>query len=281
MKKLLFLLLVGSLLTIDLNAQVRTPAPSPFQKIEQSVGLSKITIEYSRPGIKGRQVFGDLVPYDQVWRTGANAATKITFDDKAKVGGEEVAKGSYAVLTKPGMSSWDVMFFKFEGAGVGGYMDKDPDVTVTVNSEKMDHTLETFTINVHHLRNESAHITMAWENTLVQLPVELETDAQVMASIEKTMGGPSANDYSSAASYYLASGKDMDKALKWINKSLDMNPDRFWIVRTKSLIQAKMGDYKGAVASAEKSLELATKAENKDYIKMNKESIAKWSKMKM
>lgn len=269
------------LMTMNMDAQVKTPAPSPFQKVEQAVGLTKVTIEYSRPSIKGRTIFGDLVPFDKIWRTGANSACKITFGDKVSIGGQELGKGAYAVLTKPGKTSWDVMFYKFDGAGFGGYVEKEPDVTVTADAQKTGMTIESFTVNIHHLRNESANLFMGWENTMVSVPIELGTDEAVMASIEKTMAGPSANDYSGAAGYYLSAGKDLDKALKWINKSLDMNPDRFWIVRTKSLIQAKMGDYKGAMASAEKSMELATKAENMDYVKMNKESIEKWSKMKM
>lgn len=280
MKKQLFpLILCLSLFMLNVDAQVRTPAPSPFQKVEQAVGLTNITIEYSRPSMKGRTIFGDLVPYDQIWRTGANLATKITFGEDVTVGGESLKGGAYAVLTKPGMNSWDVMFYEFDGAGFGGYVEKEPTATVTANVEKTDNTVESFTIGVDHLRNESAHLVFSWENTAVKVPVELNTDAAVMASIERTMAGPSANDYSAAANYYLSAGKDLDKALMWINKSLESNPDRYWVVRTKAEIQAKLGDYKGAIETAKQSMALATEAGNQDYVKINKENIDKWMKM--
>ena len=229
--------------------------------------------------MKGRTIFGDLVPYDKIWRTGANQAAKITFGEDVKVGGQELKKGTYAILTKPGMNSWEVMFYEFDKPGFGGYVEMTPAATAKAESMKTDATFETFVIAFDHLRNESAHLVMAWENTVARVPIELGTDKAVMASIEKTMAGPSANDYAAAANYYLDSGKDMDKALTWINKSLEMNPDRFWIVKRKAEIQAKLGDHKGAIETANKSMELATKAGNDDYIKMNKDNIAKWSKM--
>ena len=272
----LAILLAGS---VSLEAQINTPAPSPSAELEQTVGLTEVQIEYSRPGIKGRTIFGDLVPYGQAWRTGANQATKITFSDDVMLNDKEVKKGSYAIITKPMESSWEFMLYPHVSGNWSSYGKSDVEpITFTSNSMKMGATVENFLIVVDEITSGGANIYFMWDNTMVPVKLGVHTDKSVEASIEKTMAGPSAGDYSAAASYYLAEGKDMNKALDWINKSISMDTqEKFWILRTKSLIQAKLGDKMGAMATAKKSLELATTAENNDYIKMNKESIKEWS----
>ncbi|MBX2815097.1 MAG: DUF2911 domain-containing protein [Saprospiraceae bacterium] len=282
MKKALVTICLSALCMLMVSmshAQVTTPAPSPWSKTEQMVGLTKVTVEYSRPSMKGRSIFGGLVPYDKAWRTGANSATKITFDKDVQVGGNDVKAGSYAVITKPGMDSWKVMFYPYAGGSWGSYLSSDVEpVTVTGETASMgDIKVESFEISFNDLTNDGANLYMFWDNTAVWVPIAVHTDKEVMASIDKTMAGPSAGDYYGAANYLAAKGEDLEKALKWMNKSIDMGNKRFWTLRAKSLLQAKMGDKAGAVETAKESLEMAKEAGNDDYIKMNTESIKEWS----
>lgn len=261
------------------NAQIKTPPASPGAKIEQVVGLSTISVEYSRPGVKGREIFGGLVPFGEVWRTGANQATKITFSEDVKLEGQEVKKGSYAILTKPTASEWTFMLYPHTSTNWGSYLDsKDTPITFAAPVIGMNEVVENFMIAIDEIKADGAGLYFMWDKTMVPVEIKLDTDKAVEASIESTMAGPSANDYSAAANYYLAEGKDMKKALEWINKSISMDTqEKYWILRSKSLIQAKLGDKQGAIETAKKSLELATKADNKDYIKMNMDSMKEWS----
>ncbi len=276
----LFILMMG-LLTSWSYAQVQTPAASPLSKIEQKIGLTDVTVEYSRPSKKGRTIFGDLVPFDEVWRTGANAATKITFSDDVMVGDAEVKKGSYALLTKPGKTKWAVMLYPHTSNSFGHYLETDVQpITVSADAYTMPEgvSVESFMMGFDELSNHSGDLYMLWDRTYVPVTIKVHTDKAVMASIDKVMKGPGAGDYFSAATYYYTEKKDLNKALEWINKSINMDNERFWVLRTKSLIQADMGDKAGAIATAMRSLELATEANNNDYIKMNTESIAEWKK---
>ncbi|MEP2935591.1 MAG: DUF2911 domain-containing protein [Gilvibacter sp.] len=263
-------------------AQVNTPAPSPTQKIEQKVGLTDVTLEYSRPAMRGRTIFGDLVPYGKVWRTGANANTKITFSDDVMVGGKTLKAGAYAIYTIPGESSWDIMFYS--DANNWGTPQKwdESKVAAKVSAEvyPMPMAVQSFTITFDDLTNNSANIGILWENVYVSATVEVPTDKMVMASIDNAMSGPGANDYYASAVYYLQEGKDMNMAKEWIDKAIKMRDDEpFWMYRQKSLIHAKSGDKKGAIAAAKKSLELAEKAGNSDYVALNKKSLKEWGAM--
>lgn len=269
------------MVAFGVNAQVVSPAPSPYCKVEQAVGLTDITLEYSRPGVKDRKVFGELVPYDKVWRTGANSATKISFSTDVKVNGTEVPAGDYALISKPGMEEWELHFLPWVSAGVGQYLSSEDDriIAKTSGVNELPFNMESFMMMFDNLRNGSANLHMVWERTNAYVTIEVPTEEAVMASIESTMAGPDANDYRAAASYYLSEGKDMEQALEWINKSLEMGGERFWILRDKSEIQAQLGDYPGAIKTAERSKELAEESRNADYIKINTDNIAKWSKM--
>lgn len=282
MKKALVTICISALCMLMLgtaNAQVTTPAPSPSQKVEQMVGLTKVTLEYSRPSMKGRQIFGGLVPYDKEWRTGANQATKITFGDDVTFGGQDVKKGSYAVITKPGMSSWQVMLYPHASGSWSSYLSSDvePIVASAQVGNMGDVKSESFTMMINDLTNHGANLYMIWDNVAAMVPIGVKTSETVEASIEKTMAGPSAGDYYAAANYYAGEGKNLEQALEWMNKSIDMGNKRFWTLRAKSLLQAKMGDKAGAVETAKMSLEMAKEAGNDDYIKMNTESIKEWS----
>ena len=273
-----FFLLVFSL-SATAWGQVSTPAPSPFQKVEQKVGLTDITLEYSRPSMKGRKVFGDLVPYGPVWRTGANANTKITFSSAVTIGGKTLEPGTYALYSKPGEKSWEIIFYS-DATNWGNPRQWDESkVAASVTSQvwSMDMPVETFTITFDDLSNNAVNLGIIWENTYVRATIEVPTDKAVMASIDQTMAGPSGNDYYAAAVYYLQEGKDMKQAQQWIDKAISMRKDpAFWMYRQKSLIHAKMGDKQGAIAAAKTSLELAEKAGNKDYVALNQKSLKEW-----
>jgi hypothetical protein len=279
MKKIILCLLVLAF-TLPSHAQIQTPQPSPFSKIEQKVGLTDVTVAYSRPGAKGRKVFGDLVPFDKMWRTGANKNTIITFSDPIEIGGSKVAAGTYAIFTKPSATSWEVYFYAdAENWGTPqNWDDAKVAAKVTVAVQKLPLLVETYTMMFSNLTNEGAAIDIVWENTSVTIPFTVPTMKNAMKSIETVMAGPSAGDYYSAASFYLDANKDLDKALTWISKAIELRPSpAFWYHRRKALILAAKGDKKAAVAEAKTSLALAETAGNADYVKMNKESIAKWN----
>lgn len=282
MKKLL-LLFMACATVYSVDAQITTPQPSPSAKLEQKVGLTDVTLEYSRPGVKGRDVFGNLVPFGKLWRTGANKNTIITFSTDATVDGQTLKSGSYAIFTKPGKESWDVYFYSdTENWGTPKNWDEAKIAAKTnVKVESVPFNVESFSIDINNLSNNGGYLEFIWEKTYVAVPFTVPTDASVSASIDKVMNGPGANDYYSAAAYYLEAGKDINKAAGWIDKAVDMTKDkpRFWFLRRQSLIHAKAGNTKGAIAAAKASLMHAEKAGNADYVKMNKDSLKEWGAM--
>jgi hypothetical protein len=283
MKKV-FIMALLAFSSLTTNAQVETPQASPSSKVEQTVGLTNVSIDYSRPGAKGRTVYGDLVPYGKNWRTGANANTVITFDEDIKVNGQELKRGKYALYTTPKADSWDVIFYSAtDNWGLPKTWDESKvALRTTVKPETLNKPVESFTISLNNLSNDSATLDLAWERTMVSVPFTVPTNKVAMNSIEKALAGPSAGDYFSAAQYFYQTENDLNKALTWINNAVSLTPEGkdtpFWYLRLKSLIQAKLGDKKGAIASAKSSLDGAKKAGNGDYEKMNKDSIAEWSK---
>lgn len=265
----------------SINAQVKTPAPSPMGKVTQVVGLTDVEIAYSRPSMKGRTIFGDLVPFGKVWRAGANGNSTISFSEDVTIDGKTLKKGKYALFVTPKAESWDVFFYSnTDNWGVPeNWSDANVALKTTVKTEMLNRPVETWTIAVNGLDNNYGMLEFSWEKTLVAVKFEVPTAKTAMASIEKALNGPAASDYFSAAQYYYQSNGDMNKALTYINKALELNKDKpFWYSRQKSLIQAKLGDKKGAIETAQVSLAAAEKANNADYVKMNRESIAEWSK---
>ena len=259
MKKTILSLFVAAF-AFSATAQIKTPAPSPSQKIEQKVGLTDVTLEYSRPAMKGRTIFGDLVPFDKVWRTGANENTKITFSTDVTVGGIELKKGTYAVYTKPGKQTWDIIFYA-DATNWGNPRKWDETkvaAKVKATVQQMPMKIETFTMTFDDLTNSSAVLGIIWENTYVGLKFETPTDALVSKQIKSIMNGPSANDFYASAAYYLEADKDIKQAQTWIDKAVEMTSDnpKFWFLRRQSLIHAKAGDKKGAIKAAKESLKL-------------------------
>lgn len=279
MKKIILSLFISAF-GFNTNSQIKTPQPSTSQKIEQAVGLTNITLEYSRPNMNGRAIFGDLVPYGSVWRTGANANTKITFSTDVTIDEKSLKKGTYAIFTKPNQGSWEVIFYSdATNWGTPGTWDESKvALQTTVNVQEMPMNVETFTMTFDDITNDSAHIGILWEKVYVGIKFETPTDLMVSSQIEKIMAGPSAEDFYASAVYYLQSNKDIKQAQEWIDKAAEMTKDkpRYWFLRQQSLIHAKAGNKKGAITAAKASLKYAEEGKNPDYIKMNKESLKEW-----
>lgn len=271
-----------ALATLSVNAQIQTPQPSPAGKVSQSVGLNTIDIEYSRPLKRDRVIFGDLVPYDQMWRTGANKNSMITTSDIMIFGNDTLQAGTYAIFTKPMKGkSWEVYFYT--DTENWGTPEKWDDAKVAVKAMAMvtstSNVTESFTIGIDNVDMDAAELSFAWDKTRAAVSFKVPTDERVRASIDAVMAGPSSADYYKAADYYLAQGIELETALQYMNKSLAMRDDQpFWYLRKKALIQAELGDYKGAIETAKLSLEGAKKANYDSYIKSNEESIAEWTK---
>jgi len=280
MKKII---LVMTIVLTSLNgiAQVKTPAPSPKSTVEQMVGLTEVTVEYSRPSKKGRTIFGDLVPFGKLWRTGANKNSIVTFSDDVVINGQTLKKGSYAIFTTPKVDMWEVVFYAdTENWGTPeNWNEKNVALSTNVDAQMLGNAVETFTIGINNIDNNSATLELSWDKTLVAVKFEVPTQKTAMASIDKVLAGPTSGDYFSSAQYFYQSNGDLNKALEYVNKAIDLNKDKpFWYTRQKSLIQAKLGDKKGAIETAKISLAAATAAKNDDYVKMNNDSIAEWSK---
>lgn len=269
------LLLIGS----ALMAQIKTPASSPSSKITQTVGLTEVTIEYNRPSAKGRTIFGDLVPYGKMWRTGANASTKIGFSEDVTVEGKALKAGTYALYTMPGENEWEIVLYKnttFWGLPSEWNAD-DEAARFKVKPVRLNDAVESMTMDIANLSSEGAQIRLSWEKTMVPMNLTVNTDATVMKSIERVMGGPTASDYFAAGRYMFESGKDKNVALEYVQMA-NKQDAKFWTVRTEALILADLGRTKEAIAAATRSRDLAHQAGNEDYVRMNEKSIAEWSK---
>ena len=279
MKKLLLIIAIG--FTASLNAQILTPKASPAAKIQQKVGLADIQIEYSRPGAKGRVIFGDLIPFGQMWRLGANENTKITTSEALIIGKDTLNAGTYALFAKPGPTNWELYFYA-DYSNWGLPEPWDPKKVVLQASavvQKTQDFQENLAISLDALTNNGGTLLICWENTKVSLPFSLNTKAKVLASIDKTMAGPAANDYHAAATYYFNENIDLKTALEWSTKAVALRgPSAYWMTRLKAQLQAANGDYKGAIETAKISNE-AAKADGDDaYVRANEKSIAEWSK---
>ena len=277
MKKI-YLFLCTGLFALSASAQIEAPQASPSAKVEQTVGLTDVTLEYSRPAMRGREIFGGLVPFGEVWRTGANNNTKITFSDDVEIDGKKLAKGTYAIYTVPNKDSWEVMFYT-DATNWGNPQEWDDSkvaLKAMAKTKMTDNVMESFGIAVNNLKNDGANLDFMWNKTVATLAFKVPTDAKTTASIEKVMNGPNAADFYAAASYYQESGKDLKKAHDWIMKATSMNESAFYMWRKRSLIEAELGMKKEAIASAQKSMALAEQAKNMDYVKMNKASLKEW-----
>ena len=274
--------IISVLVTKTGISQLEIPQASPRGKVEQKVGLMNVSVSYSRPGIKGRKIFGGLLPFGQEWRTGANDRTTITFSDSVKLEGHDVPAGTYALFTIPGEQEWTIILNKSTTGGIKRDA-KDDLLSFQVKPSLTSTPIETFTINITDVAMSSANVELAWENTVVKFLMEFDVDRKVEAGIKKFVENPlagTASLYFQSASYYFTTKKDMKTALDWVNKSLEMNKNPYFVWRLKSQIQAELKDYKGAIASAEISKSKAQEAGSSEFVKFNEDAIADWSRMK-
>ena len=276
MKRVLILVLVA--VSLAAQAQVVTPAPSPAATVSTVVGLTEVKVEYSRPKAKGRKIFGNgadfVTPYGQVWRTNANAGTIVSFGDDVKFGGTDVPKGKYLLLTIPGAAEWTVILYKDValGGNTSAYDQKNDQARAVVKPETLAQKVEAFTVEIADLSadSKSANLQLMWENTSVKVPIIVDFDKKVMASIDaNTRVSP--NNLYAAASYYLENGKDLKMALEWITTAAAARPDAYWVMHTKAKIQQALGDKKGAMESATASKAAAEKQKDGAYVRMNDE----------
>ena len=256
------------------SQDLKVPAPSPSTTVKQDFGISSVELSYSRPGVKGRKIFGDLVPYDKVWRTGANSPTVITFGDDVTIGGTKVPAGKYGLLTIPGQQEWTVIISKStEVSSPSAYKEADDVVRVKVKPEEMPFPIETFTILFNNIKPTSMDAVILWDKLAVPFTITTEIDSKVSAQIDQLMKS-SKPPYFQAAMYYLENGKDLDKAVAWMDKAIQENPKAFWVYHNKANALAKLGKKKEAIEAANKSIELAKEARNDDYVQLNEKLLA-------
>ena len=253
------------------GAQLKTPAPSPTQTVKQDFGLSSVELSYSRPGVKGRKVFGDLVPFGKVWRTGANGATTLTFGDDVTIGGQKIPAGKYGLLSIPDKAGWTLIITKqLDVTNPAAYKQESDVVRIPVKPVSIKNKVENFTIQFANIKPNSVELQLLWDQTEVDLPISTEIDAKVMAQINELMSGDEKKaPYYGAAVYYMENGKDLNKSLEWFNKAAEENPKAYYVYYQRANCLAKLGKKQEAAAAATKSMELAKEANNNDYVALN------------
>lgn len=278
MRKLFFTAIAAFALFLADAQTLNTPQPSPTQTIKQNFGLSNIELSYSRPGMKGRKIFGDLVPFGKVWRTGANNATTLTFADDVTIGGTKVKAGKYGLVTIPEKKSWTIIITKqLDVTSPAGYKQDQDVVRVEANTMNMGESMESFTMQFANIKPNSCELHIMWDKTAVSLPISTEVETKVMAQIDQLMNKDN-RPYFNAAMYYMDNGKDLNQALAWFDKGVELQPNAFWIHHQRANCLAKLGKKDEAKAAAEKSKALATEQKNDDYVKLNEKLLAELDK---
>ncbi len=262
------LMLATSALAVDF------PAASPACTLKQRVGLTDVEIVYSRPSMKDRQIFGNVVPFGAVWRTGANAATKITFSTPVKLNGTDIAAGAYALYTIPGENEWTIILNKGVGKSGTQYDEKEDVIRFKTTAINWDTAIETFTIEFNQIRDESAVINLVWEKTVVPIKVDLDVTAKLLPQIDAAMAAEGGNKpYFQAAAFYYDHGQDLSKAKEWVEAAVKQR-EAYYIVHLQAKILAKLGDKEGAIAAANRSMVLAKESRDSAYVKLNEDLIS-------
>jgi hypothetical protein len=280
MKKKLVLLALSLYCLFDnsAQAQLKMPQVSSSQTLIQEFGLGSVTVKYSRPNIKGRKVFSELAPIGEVWRTGANSVTTLSFSDDINLEGQAVKAGEYALLTIPGKESWTIILNKgTKQWGAYAYKEADDVLRFMVKPSKLKDKLETFTISFSDVTPTSAKLNLLWETTQVSIEMTTDVDSKVMASIDEAMKGER-KPYMQAAVYYYDNGKDLSKALAWMNAIAPADQKTPWYNYWKAKIQLKLGDKAAAIASAKTGLEIAETMKIAEYVRLNKAVLAQASR---
>ncbi len=252
--------------------QIQMPQASPSAKIAQKVGLTDVTVDYSRPSTKGRKIFGELVPFGEVWRTGANGATIISFSTDVEIDGKKVPQGQYAIYSIPGKSEWTIILSKDTKLwGTIGYDPKNDLMRFQVELNKLSRVYETFEISFNNMTDTGADLSIKWDQTRIDFRIVTQVDAIVMAQIKELVLDKNATDATllySAANYYFTNQKDIPLAYTWITKSVESDP-KYWTVHLKAKIELALGMKTEALESAKRSKELAIEAKNPDYVSLN------------
>jgi hypothetical protein len=271
----LFLSAGITLLSLGINAQsLKTPQPSTTQTIKQDLGIGSVELSYSRPGMKGRKIFGDLVPFGKVWRTGANSATTLQFSDSVTIGGTKIAPGKYGLLTIPDKDQWTVIISQQTDVTSPAAYQQDKDLArLTVKPVNNTSPVETFTMQFANVKSNSADLQIMWDNTTVNVPITTDVESKVMAQIDNLMNKDN-KPYFQSAMYYMETGKDLNQALAWLDKAIEQNPTAFWVYHQKANALAKLGRKEEAKTTALKSMNLAKEAKNDDYVELNKKLIS-------
>ena len=277
-----FLICLCLLVTFDIASQIQTPEPSPATKVQQTIGLTDVTLEYARPSVRNRVVFGNLVPFDKIWRTGANENSVISFSTSVKIGDADVPAGKYSVYTVPNKDSWEfILYSDYNNWGLPSDWDENK---VVIRQKftpiKLENKMESFKFAFDDLSNNSFTLGVTWGYFYLPVEIKLPTTNIVMSSIEEVLKNPTSSDLYKAAVYLLQENRDLRMAKEWMNQAIKMmdNP-RFYQLRQQSLIYAALKDYKMAIKVAKASLEKSIAAGNSDYEKMNQDSISNWSNM--
>ena len=273
-KSILIGVLFCAFATTGFSQSLRTPQPSPTQTIKQDFGVSSIELVYSRPGMRGRKIFGDLVPYGKVWRTGANSATYIKFNDDVTIAGQSVKAGEYALYTIPNTDSWQIILNKGVNKSGTEYSEAEDVVRIPVKAGTLNMPVETFTMQFSNIKPSTIELQLMWDRTLVSIPIATDIDKKVMAQINSVMTNDS-RPYFQAAMYYLENGKDVNQALTWLNKAIEQNPEAYWAYHQKANALARLGRKDEARTAAMKSIDLARQAHNDDYVRLNEKLIEK------
>ncbi|RYY90096.1 MAG: DUF2911 domain-containing protein [Chitinophagaceae bacterium] len=268
MLKSLFVTIAAGLLFANANGQLRTPAQSPSQMVRQDFGISSVELNYSRPSMKGRKIFGDLVPFNQVWRTGANSATRLKFADDVTIGGQALKAGEYAIFTIPGEKEWEIIVNKGT-ANWGTDYKQDLDLfRFKVPSMMMTTPVESFTIQFANVKGTTMDLQMMWDRTVVNIPITVDVDKKIMGQIDQLMNKDN-RPYFNAAMYYMDNNKDINQALAWFDKAVEANPNAFYMHYQRAVALSKLGRKQEAMTASQKSMQQAKDQGNADYVRLN------------
>ncbi len=264
------------------QGQITHPKASPYSEITQYIGLTKVTVAYSRPAARGRNVMGELVPYGRIWRVGANESTKFSVDREVSVLGHPIPAGTYALYAFPEASEWDVVFHtntSHWGDGRKAYNPEEDLFRVRITPEKIPIKQENFLISFDALDHNSATMIWQWEHTRLSIPIEVDTRGQMLSEIESKLNShPTAQTYYEAARYFQEQGIHQQRGLQYVNKAIDLGGDTYYHYRVKSLLEAALGDFQAAIASARRSRDLAALEEKDEFVRMNRKNIALWER---
>lgn len=269
MKKLLLSLATLAIFGVTEAQVLKTPSPSTAQTVKQEFGLGSIELSYSRPNAKGRTIFGDLVPYGAVWRTGANNATTLAFSEEVIIGSKKIPAGKYGLLTIPGAAEWTVIITKQLDVTSPSAYKQDMDVVrVTVPTTQLPFPIESFMILFEKVNSNSLELMIIWEQTAVSLPIKVDVDAKIMSQIDNLMTADN-RPYFNAAMYYMDNNKDLNKAAEWLEKATTQSPNAYWVWYQKARCLSLLGKKAEAMTASKKSLELAIAGKNPDYVTLN------------